>query len=405
MSNELKIELYPENMPISELEKKPVETIINKETLVYSFNQNQKLAYFCYKVPTLSGLYTAYCNHYPIRIKPDDIWLLIVQCFSHHVNANSKKLRKYFVDFEGKKNLEINIECLEIEKENIENFVEQINQELKKYLGNEVLENLTPDFTTTDINTKLVCQISIMDTFKQYFNYYFNQLNCGIPYIILEGEAEDYKKIILKAKNLSKYHFGWYINRIIPIIQKMVEAKEGNIDINFFKNIILKEEVTRTGIRDCEYNKYKIKYINGWIVKFFGYIKRDDILCQFSEDKIEGEEINNLPSQILNVPFTIKNMEDKSEKKMKFEAGIFGCEQNEKKEMSLGIGWLVSPSNTSEKGKNDIQFENEHVPFDLNEHDPFDLNKHVPFDLLKELQLKHEENNLTDNIKKRLFSY
>ena len=240
ISHELKIELYPENKPISELEKEPVETIINKETLGHSFDINQKLAYFCYKVPTLSGLFKAYCNHYPIRIKPDNIWLLIVQCFSHHINANSGRLRKYFINFEGKKNLEVKIGCLKIEKENLENFVEQINQELKKYLGNEVLENLTPDFTTTDINTKLVCQISIMDTFKEYFDYTFGSCVCGIPYIILEGEAEDYKKIILKVKYLSKFDFNWYIDRIIFIIQKMVEAKEGNIDIDFFKNIILK---------------------------------------------------------------------------------------------------------------------------------------------------------------------
>ena len=32
-------------------------------------------------------------NYYPIRIKPDDIWLLIVQAFSHHVNNNSEELR------------------------------------------------------------------------------------------------------------------------------------------------------------------------------------------------------------------------------------------------------------------------------------------------------------------------
>ena len=182
----------------------------------------------------MSGLFKAYCNHYPIRIKPDDLWLLIVQCFSHHVNDNAKDLRKYFVNFEGKKKLEIKIECLKIEKENLEIFVEEINQELKKYIGNEVIEYLTPDFTTTDINTKLVCQMSIMDTFKKYFDYDFDEIACGIPYIILEGEAEDYRKIILKAKNLSKYNFGWYIDRIIPIIQKMVDAKEGKVDIDFF---------------------------------------------------------------------------------------------------------------------------------------------------------------------------
>ena len=371
VSNELKIELYPENIPISELEKESVKTIINKETLGHSFDLNQKLGYFCYNVPTLSGLFKAYCNHYPIRIKPDDLWLLIVQCFCHHVNDNAKDLRKYFVNFEGKKKLEIKIECLKIEKENLEIFVEKINQELKKYIGNEVIEYLTPDFTTTDINTKLVCQMSIMDTFKKYFDYDFDEIACGIPYIILEGEAEDYRKIILKAKNLSKYNFGWYIDRIIPIIQKMVDAKEGKVDIDFFKNIILKEEGIKEKEENCCLYKYKINYINGWIVKFFGYIKGDDDnLYLFSEDKIDGEEINNLPSQILNVPFTIKNLVNKSKKEMKFEAGIFGCNQNEKKEVSLAIGWLVSPSNSPDKGKKDVQFERgEEITSDNDDYD------------------------------------
>ena len=43
---------------------------------------------------------------------------------------------------------------------------------------------------------------------------------------------------------------------------------------------------------------------------------------------------------------------------MKFEAGIFGCEQNEKKEVSLSIGWLVSPFSSNEKGYIDKQFIN-----------------------------------------------
>ena len=102
-SNELKIDLYPNNKPKSELEKESVKSIIDKETLGYSFDLNQKLGYLCYKAPLLSGLYKAYSNHYPFRIKPDDIWLLIVQCFSYHVNVNSEKLRTFFVDFEGKK--------------------------------------------------------------------------------------------------------------------------------------------------------------------------------------------------------------------------------------------------------------------------------------------------------------
>jgi len=222
-NNELKIELHPENKPISELGKYPIKDIITKEVLAHSFDVNQKLGYLCYKVPLLSGFVKAYCNHYPIRIKPDDIWLLIVQCFSYHVNKNSEKLRNSFVNFDGKKNLTIKVatEGLSIGKEHLEIFIEEINKKMEENLGKELIENLTPDFSTTDNNSRLVCKISIMNIFKKYFENTFEQyFVCGIPYIILEGTAEDYKKIILKAKSLSKYNFEWYINRIIPLIQK-----------------------------------------------------------------------------------------------------------------------------------------------------------------------------------------
>lgn len=358
ISNELKIDLYPNNKPTTELKTSPVKEIINNETLGHSFDINDNLSFLCYNVPTLSGLFYAYCNHYPIRIKPDDIWLLIVQCFSHHVNNNSKSLRNYFVNFEGKKNLKVEIETLKIDNKDLETFVEKINQELKKYVGDDIITNLTPDFTTTDINTKLVCQMSIMDSFKKYFDYEFDEMACGIPYIILEGVAEDYKKIISKAKELSKYDFELYINQIIPNIQKLVEAKEGKIDIAFFKNIILKQEKIDYRNRDCQEYKYKIDYIDGWITDFFGYYKDENGNLKELFEKINRNIINNLPSQILNIPFKLKNMQTNQEKEMKFEAGIFGCALNEKKEISLGIGWLVSPSNLPEKGKTDDQFYN-----------------------------------------------
>ena len=68
-----------------------------------SLSKEKSLAFFRANVPLLEGFYSSHCNHYPIRIKPDDIWLLIVQSFSNHVNANAEKLRHYFVNFEGKK--------------------------------------------------------------------------------------------------------------------------------------------------------------------------------------------------------------------------------------------------------------------------------------------------------------
>ena len=56
ISNELKIELYPENKPITELKTYPVKTIINNETLEHSFDINENLSFLCCNVPTLSGI-------------------------------------------------------------------------------------------------------------------------------------------------------------------------------------------------------------------------------------------------------------------------------------------------------------------------------------------------------------
>ena len=111
---------------------------------------------------------------------------------------------------------------------------------MKEYLGEEIIQNLTPNFTTTDYNSTIIYKLSIMGAFKKYFQYEMSLETCGIPYIILEGSIEDYKSIKEKAEKLSKYDFKWYIDRIIPHIEKMIEAKSGKIDITYFKNIIQK---------------------------------------------------------------------------------------------------------------------------------------------------------------------
>ena len=99
-----------------------------------------------------------------------------------------------------------------------------------------------------------------MGAFKKYFNYEMHLLGCGLPYIILEGTAEDYKKIIEKGIKLKKYKFEWYINRIIPHIEKMVEAKEGKIDKDYFMNMIQKKEVLKLNMAllECMNGKYKL---------------------------------------------------------------------------------------------------------------------------------------------------
>ena len=349
---ELKINLFSENIPQGKLEKHPVKNIINKETLGHSLDENQSLAFLGAVVPFLNGLYTAHINHYPFRIKPDDIWLLIVQAFSNHVNANSEELRNYFVNFDGKKTLEVIYPGIyykeNVDKKILEDFSVQINKKMEEYLGKEILQTLTPNFSTSDYNSKIISKISIMGAFKKYFDYLMYLPTCGIPYIILEGTSEDYEKIKEKAEKLSKYKFEWYINRIIPHIQKMIEAKKGNIDIEYFKNIIQKNKITE--VRWVCLNKYEVQVdnINGWILDFFAYKKYGGKIHKFTEQSLKVKEFDSLANQMLIVPFIINEEITGKTYDMKYTVGFIGCDQNKENEVLPVQGFIVSPCSKEE---------------------------------------------------------
>ena len=351
--NALKIKLYPNKKPRYNFDKKPVKNIIPKDALGHSLDSKQELAYMDSNVPLLNGFYTAHTNHYPIRIKPDDIWLLIVQAFSNHVNANSEELRHYFVNFDGKKQLIVKYglsDIKQVDKKILEDFSEQINTQMKEFLGEKLIDLLTPNFSTTTNVTKIVGKISIMGAFKKYFEYEMHLCGCGIPYIILEGTAQDYKDILTKAKELSKYDFDWYIDRIIPHIEKMVEAKEGKIDVNYFKNMIQKKEVTEQEYGPSGMRKYNVKYdyIKGWFLNFFAYLNKDGDIYPFKEDTMKVKDFKKLAGQMLIVPFVIVDAK-KKRYDMKYKVGFVGCDQNERHQIYPVQGWFVSPSTQEER--------------------------------------------------------
>ena len=224
---------------------------------------------------------------------------------------------------------------------------------MKKYLGEKLLDILTPNFSTSNYDSKIVCKISIMGAFKKYFQYEMGLIGCGIPYIILEGTAKDYKEIISKANELKKYEFDWYINRIIPHLEKMVEAKEGKIDTNYFKDIIQKKEVTETKWGPSGMRKYEVKYdyISGWFLNFFAYSNSsiDGRYIKFEKEMLKVEDFKSLANQMLIVPFTIEDEVHKLKYEMKYKVGFVGCDQNENNQVFPIQGWIVSPSTKEER--------------------------------------------------------
>ena len=68
-------------------------------------DNNEILSFGNHKL--ILGYLNAYFNHCPIKLNPNIIWQLILNNFSKYVNDNSEKLRKKFVNFEGKQVLKV----------------------------------------------------------------------------------------------------------------------------------------------------------------------------------------------------------------------------------------------------------------------------------------------------------
>ena len=60
---------------------------------------------------------------------------------------------------------------------------------------------------------------------------------CGIPYIILEGNLEDWEKILKKLKSISKS--GFWTKQMEEDIIEIINTKKGKINLDFWRKIIM----------------------------------------------------------------------------------------------------------------------------------------------------------------------
>lgn len=329
------IPVEPERKNLSKIEIKPIsdcdselEGICN-DYIFTSLKPDQKIILDHGKHPVFEGFLWAYKNHRPITISPDIFWLLITQAFSNHVSSCPEKLRHMFVNFKGKKNLTVTRKDLNfyaMTSDDWEEFFPEFVNKISKFTGKDITDTLTPDFTTTTPVSLAVGQLTIMSTMKHYFNFCFEVSGCGFPYITIEGTIEDWIKISDKLSNLSKYDFKWFTNETIPIIQKIIETKKGNIDKKFWQ-MMLKIK-NGSGFYDPD-------HVNGWFVSFFPF-DRDGrrIYGSISTD-------TKLQDEVQTVPFKLRII-GQGTFDCTFLAGFVGLTQDEKTaSIKPEIGWFI----------------------------------------------------------------
>ena len=225
----------------------------------------------------VAAVHTAYAQHLPLHLKPDDIWTVIVQSLSQHINMDPEKHRKKLVDFEGKIDLVVRRDELKLgstTESDWKGILAEFEKQIKDKAGKYVSENIVQKYSTTlPINT-FVYQGVLMESVRAFFNYVVNTM-CGIPRVVMHGTLEDWKKLHRDVINLNLTDFdknlGQWDFDLRGITKNLVQSYQCD------------PSVIQTSKRKVFFETiYKYSYgsggshVSGWITKLFLYLKDSD---------------------------------------------------------------------------------------------------------------------------------
>lgn len=216
-------------------------------------------------------LLKAWCQHRPVVLTPDSIWLIICQQFSHIVNENPEHYRTVLVNHEGKKELRVNSNDLFSEQADWEGLIGRFTAEIDKYTNNSLATTLVADFSTTGTDERIASEVALLDVVKPYFEYWAVYAVCGIPSITLTGTPDDWRKVLEKTHALEAFGLGWWTSELKPILQEFVKAAEGHPDYWFWKDIVCKTRPRTIQGPVCSKRRPKLTKFDGWFLKFFPY--------------------------------------------------------------------------------------------------------------------------------------
>ena len=155
---------------------------------------------------------TAYNNHLPLELSPDDVWLAVCQGFSAHILANSEQLRKEFVDFDGKKKLEVRRDefVLGSPDNDWPSVFGEFSEKIKDNIGAKMHSTFVHKFSTTTPLHTTIYEATLMTAMQKYFDYKLISL-CGIPKVRLTGKPQDWKELRDKVASVAKFGLDWWI--------------------------------------------------------------------------------------------------------------------------------------------------------------------------------------------------
>lgn len=283
----------------------------------------------------LNAVGMAYNRHLGLSLTPDAIWSAITHEFSVWINENAETVRSKFVSHAGKVKLVVDINPGEAADPNWNRIMRKFSDKIADHIGNK--RNLfVNDFSTTTMDSRIGSEALLMYGMAKYFDYGMRTL-CGFPKITLEGNPEDWEKIVERVRAMSEYalgdedHLKKWVEKLLPITEEFVKASKGNPDLDFWR-ALYREDGGSGG-----------PYVSGHILNFFPYLKTRDTVVPNSFTHKAGAFNGLITDRFLRCysPVDVEWEELATLRDMKFNGGVVGVSLNEDT-VRPEVGWCVS---------------------------------------------------------------
>jgi len=296
--------------------------------------------------PVLEAVHTAFSEHYPLVLSPDDVWLCVAQGFALHAEVNAEALRSRFVRHAGK--LELAIRRDDFIKGSPDNDWPACfagwSDAIAAHIGKK-RDLVVASFSTTGPVERAASELVLMSSMKGYFDFLVSTM-CGIPAVTLLGTVEDWRAIRRRAEVLAEFDLGRWTRVLLPVLDQLVAAAAGHADREFWRSIYKQSDESGG------------PYVTGWINVLFPYLVKPRLHERRLEKGIEpnhhafawphdmdgelsGTTLGDFPQGLSQVPLTWEYLGEKLP--MTLSGGFVGISQDPQTlAVRPAIGWAVS---------------------------------------------------------------
>src|SRR5215510_13339889 len=231
--------------------------------------------------PLIEAVHTAFAEHHPLVLSPDDVWLCLAQGFGLHVEANAEALRSRFVRHQGKLKLEVRRDDFVKgwPDNDWQGCFAEWSDAIAAHIGKK-RDLVVASFSTTGPVERAASELVLMSAMKSYFDLTMVTL-CGIPAITLLGTVEDWRAIRRRAEVFAEFDLADWVKVLLPVLDQFVAAASGKVDLKFWRSIYKHSDQSGG------------PYVTGWINVLFPYLNKIDILKRPDYSKID---LDALPS-------------------------------------------------------------------------------------------------------------